>query len=117
MQQEVIEGYRLSPQQEYLWLLGLQDAAAYRTQFALRIDGELQKSFLQEALQEVVAQHEILRTAFRDAPGMNLPLQVILEHGTWSWREADLSELEEDEQPSQLAALERSESQRAFNHE
>ena len=68
-------------------------------------------------MQQVVEQHEILRTAFRGMPGMNLPLQVILEHGRWSWREVDLRQFAEEEQSSQLAALERSESQRDFNHE
>ena len=117
MQQEVIEGYRLSPQQECLWLLHQQDAGAYRTQCALRLEGELDKSFLKEALQQVVAQHEILRTAFRGMPGMNLPLQVILEHGPWCWREVDLRELAEEERSTQLAELQRRESAREFNHE
>ena len=89
----------------------------YRTQCALRLEGELQKSFLREALQQVVEQHEILRTAFRGIPGMNLPLQVILEQGRWSWREVDLRQFAEEEQSSQLAELERSESERDFNHE
>jgi NRPS condensation-like uncharacterized protein len=117
MQQEVIEGYRLSPQQECLWLLYQQEPNAYRTQCALRLEGELHKSLLKEALQQVMEQHEILRTAFRGMPGMNLPLQVILEQGRWSWREVDLRELPEAERSTQLAALEWSESQRAFNHE
>ena len=117
MEQEVIEGYRLSPQQEYLWLLGQQETAVQRTQCTLRLEGELQKSFLKDALQQVVEQHEILRTAFRGVAGMNLPLQVILEQGRWSWREVDLREFAAEEQSSRLAALERSESERAFNHE
>src|ERR1044071_2485867 len=117
MQQEVIEGYRLSPQQECLWLLYEREPDAYRTQCALRLEGELHKSFLKEALQQVVAQHEILRTAFRSMPGMNLPLQVILDEGAWSWREVDLRQFAKEEQSAQLAALERSESEREFNHE
>ncbi len=117
MEQEAIEGYRLSPQQEYLWRLCQQHPDAYRTQCALRFEGELDQNLLREVLAQVVEQHEILRTGFRSIPGMNLPLQVILEQGTWSWREVDLHELAEQEQASQLAALERSESQRAFNHE
>src|SRR5215213_1756705 len=117
MQQEVIEGYRLSPQQEYLWLRCRPEGAAHRTQCALRLEGELQKNLLQEALQEVVAQHEILRTAFRGMPGMNLPLQVILEQGRWSWREVDLRELAAEEQCAQLAALQGSETAREFDHE
>src|SRR5690242_10421211 len=117
MQQEVIAGYRLSPQQESLWLLYQQEPDAYRVQCALRLEGELQKSLLKVALQQVVEQHEILRTAFHSMPGMNLPLQVILEQGTWSWREVDLCQFAEEEQSAQLAAVEWSESQRAFNHE
>ena len=111
MEQEVIEGYRLSPQQEYLWLF--QDAG-YRMQCALRLEGELHKNVIREALAQVVEQHEILRTAFRGVPGMNLPLQVILEHDTSSWREVDLRELSEEEQSTRLAALQ---SEREFNHE
>src|SRR5215813_12943165 len=117
MQQEVIEGYRLSPQQEHLWWLYQQEPDAYRTQCALRLEGELHQRYLKEALQQVVAQHEILRTAFRSMPGMNVPLQVILEHGTWSWREVNLRQFAEAEQSAQLASLEWSEAQKAFNHE
>jgi amino acid adenylation domain-containing protein/FkbM family methyltransferase len=116
MQQEVIEGYRLSPQQECLWLLYQQDRAAYGTQCALLIEGELQKDFLKEALQQIVEQHEILRTAFHEVPGMNLPLQVILENGTSSCREVDLCELPEAEQSTRLAELQ-VESQRGFDNQ
>jgi amino acid adenylation domain-containing protein/FkbM family methyltransferase len=115
MQQELIEGYRLSPQQECLWLLYQQDPGAYRTQCALRIEGELQKDLLRKALEQIVEQHEILRTAFREVPGMNLPLQVILEHGTLSWREVDLSELPDAEWSNRLAELQRAESQRLLD--
>ncbi|HEU4833564.1 MAG TPA: amino acid adenylation domain-containing protein [Pyrinomonadaceae bacterium] len=103
MQHEVIEGFRLSPQQECLWSLYLRDRSAYRTQCALLIEGELQKDLLREALDQIVEQHEILRTAFREVPGMNLPLQVILENGRSSWCEVDLSELPEAEQSTRLA--------------
>ena len=115
MQQEVIEGYRLSPQQECLWLLYQQDRAAYRTQCALLIEGELQRELLREALDQAVAQHEILRTAFREVPGMNLPLQVILENGTLSWREVDLRDLPEAERSTRFAELQGAESQRDFD--
>src|SRR5713226_5899950 len=117
MQQEVIEGFRLSAQQQCLWLLLRQDPTAYRSQCALLIEGELQKEVLREALEQVVEQHEILRTAFHEVPGMNLPLQVILEDRTSSWREVDLSEWQGPEQATELAELERAEQLRAFEHQ
>jgi len=84
MQQEIIEGYRLSPQQKHLWLLQQSDPRTYRTQFALLIEGNLDIKVLEIALQKVVARHEILRTNFCCLPGMTIPLQVISDLSTLS---------------------------------
>lgn len=78
MENKVIEGFRLSPQQERVWRLIQQDGAArYRARCAFMLDGELNVQALQRAVQEVVARHEILRTRLDIIPGMELPLQVI----------------------------------------
>ncbi|WP_199197336.1 non-ribosomal peptide synthetase [Chroococcidiopsis sp. CCALA 051] len=84
MQPEIIEGYRLSPQQKHLWLLQQSDRQTYRTQFALLIEGNLDIKTLEIALQKVVARHEILRTNFCFLPGMTIPLQVISDRSTVS---------------------------------
>ncbi|OWY66459.1 hypothetical protein B7486_36670 [cyanobacterium TDX16] len=84
MQPEIIEGYRLSPQQKHLWLLQQNDRRTYRTQFALLIEGNLDIKFLEIALQKVVARHEILRTNFCCSPGMKIPLQVISDRSKLS---------------------------------
>ncbi|WP_236147178.1 non-ribosomal peptide synthetase [Scytonema millei] len=84
MQPEIIEGYRLSPQQKHLWLLQQSDRQTYRTQFALLIEGNLDIKVLEIALQKVVARHEILRTNFCCLPGMTIPLQVIGDRSTVS---------------------------------
>src|SRR6185503_14822 len=75
MDNQVIEGFRLSPQQERLWQLSKHDCA----RGAFILDGELDVHTLQAAVQDVVARHEILRTRLEIFPGMKLPLQVIDE--------------------------------------
>ncbi|MDV2992205.1 MAG: Linear gramicidin synthase subunit B [Chroococcidiopsis sp. SAG 2025] len=84
MQPEIIEGYRLSPQQKHLWLLQQSDRQTYRTQFALLIEGNLDIKVLEIALQKVAARHEILRTNFCCLPGMTIPLQVISDRSILS---------------------------------
>lgn len=74
MSQELIEGYRLSPQQRRLWASGLSDRSAV---CAVRIKGELDTEALREAIGQVVSRHEILRTTFKVLPGMTLPVQVV----------------------------------------
>ena len=80
MENKVIEGFRLSFQQQRLWQLSKQDGAArYCARCALMLEGELDLDNLQAAVQDVVARHEILRTRLEMFPGIRLPLQVIDE--------------------------------------
>src|SRR6185369_16067783 len=74
MSKEIIEGYRLSPQQKHLWLLGQSERSAV---CAVRIDGELNADLLQQAIRQVVERFEILRTTFKLLPGMTIPVQII----------------------------------------
>jgi amino acid adenylation domain-containing protein/non-ribosomal peptide synthase protein (TIGR01720 family) len=78
MENKVIEGFRLSPQQQRLWQLSKQDGAErYCARCEFMLDGELDVAKLQAAFQDVVARHEILRTRLEMFPEMKLPLQVI----------------------------------------
>src|SRR4026209_416653 len=80
MENQVIEGFRLSPQQQRVWQLSKQDVtgrSGARCEFML--EGELDAHTLQAAVRDVVARHEILRTRLETFPGMKLPLQVIDE--------------------------------------
>jgi len=80
MHKEMIEGFRVSPQQEHLWLLQRVDnSSAYQAYCAIRIEGTLDINRLEAALQDVVNRHEILRTYFPCVPGMVLPVQVITD--------------------------------------
>jgi amino acid adenylation domain-containing protein/FkbM family methyltransferase len=118
MSNETIEGFRLSPQQEHLWLIQKEgDGAAYRAQCAILIEGLLDKKALRDAFGEVVKRHEILRTTFCYLPGMTLPVQVITE-GEIDWdEEYDLSDLGDEERAARTDEIFRSMGTQAFDFE
>lgn len=74
--QDQIQGFRLSPQQQRLWLFQ-QDSTAYRAQCAILLEGNLNIEILKTALQTMCDRHEIFRTSFHRPPGIKLPLQAI----------------------------------------
>ena len=95
-----IETYRLSPQQRYSWRL--QDAVRWpNAQIVLQLDGTVDPYRLAAALTVVCERHEALRTSFRRAPGMALPLRVVNVACTPSWRCVDLQHLEPNTQDVQ----------------
>src|SRR5262249_3161692 len=101
-----VEGFRLSPQQQRIWLL--QQAAgsqAYRAVSVLYIKGDLNVARLQAAWQEVSARNEILRTVYPSLPGMSVPLQTIAEPKPATIETIDLSDLDAEVQELQLASL------------
>ena len=81
MRGKMIEGFRLSPQQQRLWSL-LKDghAPSYRVLGAILIEGRLDLKIFEAALQGVFSRHEIFGTAFICPPATNIPLQVITSH-------------------------------------
>jgi amino acid adenylation domain-containing protein/FkbM family methyltransferase len=99
VQSRVIEGFRLSPQQQRLWRLR-EGGAACAAQCVLALEGDLHAGALERALSAVLARHEILRTRFERLPGMEIPIQVISEELALDFREAAL-----DGEPESLEAL------------
>src|SRR5688572_7640510 len=94
MQEGVLTGYRLAPQQRHLWALLLQGwNGAYQMKCAVTIKGQLESRHLKTAAENVIARHEILRTTFQCLPGMTIPMHVIEETCGISWQEDDLSGL------------------------
>lgn len=117
MPSEIIEGFQLSPQQKHLWPLQQSDPSIYRAECALLLEGYLDAERLQTALRLVVDRHEILRTAYRYLPGMDIPLQVVVGNSAPEWRTVDLRNYEPQQQQAEIEELLRQEKQRGFDFE
>jgi len=106
MQKEIVEGYRLSPQQRRLcWLSQAEGSTPYRSQCALLVEGGPSLDDLEIALDEVVARNEILRTNFKRLPGLNTPVQVINGCGKRQVERYDLRALSRAEQLVEIESL------------
>ncbi|MEO6196443.1 MAG: amino acid adenylation domain-containing protein [Thermoanaerobaculia bacterium] len=106
MPQQVIEGFRLSPQQQRLW--PLRDGHVVgKAQCALALEGDLHVQALERALLRVVSRHEILRTRFERLPGMEVPIQVISGEPLLAFREVELDAVPEDAALATLLERER----------
>ena len=88
MSSATTQGYRISPEQNRLWLLQ-QQSSAYLAQAAIKIEGPLDVAALEAALAGIVNRLEILRTTFRLQAGIRAPLQVITDVDKLSWRRID----------------------------
>lgn len=91
LEPDMNEGFRLSPQQQRIWLLqGLQSADEYQVNGAVVIEGNLDIERLKMAINQVMERHEILRTTFPCLPGMTIPFQQILKTSKLDWQDEDL---------------------------
>lgn len=99
MQEELFEGFRLSPQQERIWLLEQHDKnSTYCVQQALLLKGVLNVDGLIKALQQIVDRYEVLRTRFLLVEGMTIPVQVIEDHLSVTCALYDLSNAGEQQE-------------------
>ena len=97
-----VVGLRLSPQQEYLWLLQERSSAQpYRSISANRIEGRLQPAALEAAVARIAERHEILRTVFRQAEAEGQPVQVVTSQGI-ALEVEDLASLAPGEQQERM---------------
>jgi amino acid adenylation domain-containing protein len=106
MSTTMMQGFRLSLQQERLW--GLQQGEPrpyYGVHGQITIDGPVQHNTLAKVLQTLVERYEIFRTTFACPPGMNLPVQMISPEIFFSHQTKNLSHLEPHAQETCLDAL------------
>jgi amino acid adenylation domain-containing protein len=89
--------------QQRLWFLQQlsPDSAAYNLPRVIRIRGTLDPQRLENALNQVLARHDILRTAFRERDGVTL--QVVDEQARLVLGQEDLSTLAEHPRAREIA--------------
>ncbi len=108
--------FPLSWAQERLWFIDQlePDSITYNIPIALRLEGNLKVSALEQALAEIVSRHEVLRTSFPAIEGQ--PKQVIAPTAKPIFKIVDLSsDLEPEQRDSQLQQLLQQEISRPFN--
>ena len=105
MQGQTISGFKLSPQQEYLWSLQQQNTSGYITQFSILLEGALQPERLKAALQKSINQHQILRAAFRRLSGKKMPVMIVEDNAYLKWQDIDLSDWDENKRATEIEKL------------
>lgn len=88
--ENVADIYTLSPVQLGMLFHTLADtqSGVYVNQYTCKLSGSLQPNLLQQAWQQTVARHPVLRTAFL-WDGLDEPLQVVREQVELPWRSLD----------------------------
>jgi amino acid adenylation domain-containing protein len=97
-------GYQLAPFQRRTWLLGGADHLLVH-QVAVTIAGPLDVLRLGQALDQVAARHEGLRTSYPLRPGVRYPVQVVEETARIELQYTDLSGLPRAMRQSGAAGL------------
>ncbi len=86
MEDRTLQGYRLSPQQAQLWRLQQSgDARPYYTQCVVQLQGAADAKLIERAIGDAIERQEIMRTTFHTLPGMDVPLQVVVDRDR-AWR-------------------------------
>jgi len=114
MDHDRARGFRLSPQQRRLWLLQ-RDGSVYNSQAAVLLDGPVAIRVLKQALSRTIADYEILRTTFRRVPGMNVPLQVVVDQLDADWRQLDWTNHSPQQAEEEMDRLGREELAQTFD--
>lgn len=107
--------FPLSFSQQRLWFIDQLEPGnpIYNIPSAYRLQGELNIAALEQALNEVIARHEVLRTSFMNLNGE--PMQVIAPRLRLRLSVINLSELSPEEAAAQVLLLARQEAQRPFD--
>ncbi len=101
-------GFPLSPQQRRLWRLRQSEGASpFVARCAVEVEGPLDPAVLEQALADLAARHEILRTRFVTTSGMKLPLQAVLDRGGFTFSQHRLAGRGEDGAVAAMRELER----------
>ena len=105
----------LSFAQQRLWFLDRlsPENPAYNLPVAVRLQGQLNLSAVQQTLNEIVRRHEVLRTAFAEVDGQ--PVQLISPSLNFALLVVNLRHLLETEQQAEIEQRTLEEAQRPFD--
>ncbi|AUH44669.1 non-ribosomal peptide synthetase [Streptomyces sp. CMB-StM0423] len=109
----LVEVLPVSPLQEGLLFHAVYDEQAtdvYIGQLVLGVEGPLDAAVLRASWQALLARHASMRAGFRNLPGVDRPVQVVVEDAELPWREEDLTGLGVGEawaESERIAAAER----------
>lgn len=97
--------YPLLPAQEQLWFFDQLEPGSpvYNIPMLYRLEGTLNRNALEQALQDLVDRHGVLRTSFVRQGGV--PVQIVSESVTLKCRWTDLSNLPEEKREAELKRL------------
>ncbi|MBE7384646.1 MAG: amino acid adenylation domain-containing protein [Leptolyngbya sp. SIO1E4] len=117
MQQANVQDiYNLSPMQQGMLFhtLCAPTSGVYLQQFSWTLKGDFDTSMLQQAWQQVMARHPILRTAFY-WENLEQPYQVVYDQIDLPWEEQDWCQLSQTSQEEQLETFLKVDQERGFN--
>ncbi len=100
--------------QRRLWFLEQLEpgSASYNLPFAVRLNGQLDVTVLEQSFQEIIRRHEALRTSLIAVNGQ--PVQAIAPSVSFSLPVINLQNLPEDQRETQAQKLATEEAQRPF---
>jgi amino acid adenylation domain-containing protein/non-ribosomal peptide synthase protein (TIGR01720 family) len=101
MQMTDVKGYPLSMQQTRIWEF-LGDSPSSPAQCSIWLDGVVNIRTLLETFQCLIKQHDILRTVFHRLPGMEIPIQIVMNQIEIAYTFIDMEELSVSGQTEQL---------------
>ncbi len=106
MQSLSVEGFQISLQQKRLWSLTEQSKfQSYNVQGEILIEGNIDYSILEIALQKIIGKYEIFRTNFLTLQEIKTPLQVIKEKVNLQVKYNDFSYLSLEERNLKIESL------------
>ncbi|MFI8872765.1 amino acid adenylation domain-containing protein [Streptomyces sp. NPDC055243] len=113
----LVDVWPLSPLQEGILFHATFDddgPDVYASQRTLALDGPLDADRLRTSWETLLARHAVLRASFHQRDS-GRTVQVVTAGAELPWREADLSELPEDEVPAEVARIARAERAEKFD--
>ncbi|MBW4635045.1 MAG: condensation protein [Iphinoe sp. HA4291-MV1] len=107
--------FPLSFAQQRLWFLDQlePDSTAYNIPAAIRIEGKLQPTTLEQSISEIIRRHEALRTNFIKQDGE--AIQIIHPACDWQMTTIDLQTLPASERESEIQRLAAAEAAKPFD--